>query len=114
MPRLATLPAVVAPVFLSMSVRAETLQWAQQLGTSDWDQGHSASADGLGNVYISGRTDGSLEGTNAGGSDAFISKGDESGTLLWTQLLGTSEDDAGIRRARWILKSLSVTAASCG
>jgi hypothetical protein len=32
------------------------------------------SADGLGNVYISGYTEGSLGGTNAGGTDAFVAK----------------------------------------
>ena len=39
------------------------------------------SADGLGNVYISGYTDGSLGGPNAGGYDAFVSKYDAAGTL---------------------------------
>ena len=42
---------------------------------------HGVSADGLGNVYISGYTDGSLGGPNAGGDDAFVSKYDAAGTL---------------------------------
>ncbi len=70
-----------------------TLQWFRQLGTSDEDVSHGVSADGLGNVYISGYTRGSLGGTNAGDRDAFTSKYDASGTLLWTEQLGTSSDD---------------------
>jgi hypothetical protein len=53
----------------------------------------AVSADGLGSVYISGYTSGSLEGTNVGYYDAFLSKFDASGTLEWTQQLGTSEGD---------------------
>ena len=44
----------------------------------------------MGNVYISGFTQGGdLGGPNAGGDDAFVSKYDANGTLQWTQQLGT-------------------------
>jgi len=61
------------------SARAQTLEWTRQLGTSDTDQSNGVSADGLGNVYISG-------------TDPFISKYDDSGTLQWTQQLGSSSN----------------------
>ena len=77
----------------SSSARGQTLEWTRQLGTSEWDVSYGVSADGLGNVYISGLTDGSLGGTNAGNSDAFISKYDAGGTLQWTRQLGTSTRD---------------------
>ena len=80
--------------FVSKYDASGTLEWTQQLGTSQQDTSHGVSADGLGNVYISGWTAGSLEGTNAGGYDAFVSKYDASGTLEWTRQLGTSEYDA--------------------
>ena len=51
------------------------------------------AADGLGNVYISGRTLGSLGGPNAGGNDAFVSKYDAAGNFQWTHQLGTSGHD---------------------
>ncbi len=51
------------------------------------------STDGLGNVYISGWTTGSLDGANAGEFDAFVAKYDAAGNLQWTQQLGTSSDD---------------------
>ncbi|MCH8046490.1 MAG: SBBP repeat-containing protein, partial [Planctomycetes bacterium] len=75
------------------SARGETLEWIRQFGTSSNEEGWDVSADGLGNVYFSGSTEGSLEGTSAGGRDAFISKYDDSGTLQWTRQLGTSSRD---------------------
>jgi hypothetical protein len=66
------------------------LLWTRQLGTSRWDESRGVAADGLGNVYISGVTKGSLSGPNAGGTDAFVSKYDSKGELLWTRQLGTS------------------------
>lgn len=69
------------------------LLWTRQLGTSEEDQCRGVSADGLGNVYITGFTAGSLDGPNAGGFDAFVSKYDGQGNLLWTRQLGTPEND---------------------
>lgn len=70
-----------------------TLEWARQLGTLEADTSTSVSVDGLGNVYISGYTAGSLEGPNAGGYDAFVSKYSSSGTILWARQIGTSSWD---------------------
>ena len=80
--------------FVSKYDAAGTLQWTRQLGTSADDPSFGVSADGLGNVYISGATDGSLGGPNAGGPpDAFVSKYDAAGNLQWTRQLGTSSLD---------------------
>ena len=65
--------------------------WIRQIGTSSRDGGAAVSADGLGNVYIAGYTEGSLGGPLAGVEDAFLSKFDTDGSLLWTRQLGTSE-----------------------
>jgi hypothetical protein len=54
------------------------------------------STDGHGNVYLSGSTQGSLDGTNAGeGGDAFFAKYDGAGNLLWARQFGTSANEAG-------------------
>jgi hypothetical protein len=79
--------------FVSKYDAAGQLQWTQQLGTSLQDLGSSVSADGLGNVYISGSTYGSLYGTNAGEQDAFVSKYDAAGNLQWSRQLGTNGRD---------------------
>ncbi|BBO31877.1 SBBP repeat-containing protein [Lacipirellula parvula] len=70
-----------------------TLLWIRQLGTTAYDLGYAVSTDGMGNAYLVGRTDGNLFGTNAGAQDAFFTKYDASGTLLWTEQLGTSGTD---------------------
>jgi hypothetical protein len=81
--------------FISKYDTAGVLQWTRQFGTSansgDWRLG--VSADGLGNVYISGHTFGSLGGPNAGGSDAFVSKYDAVGNFLWSRQWGTSASE---------------------
>ena len=79
--------------FVSKYDAAGNLQWTRQLGTSLVDESFGVSADGLGNVYISGSTQGSLGGTNAGDYDAFVSKFDAAGNLQWTRQLGTSSND---------------------
>ena len=67
-----------------------TLQWTQQLGSSAFDYGYSAVTDSIGDVYITGWTNGDLGGTNQGSNDAFLAKYDGDGTLLWTEQLGSS------------------------
>jgi len=51
--------------------------------------------DGSGNAYITGRTFGSLGGSNAGGCDAFVAKYNSGGDLQWAPQIGTSGDDRG-------------------
>lgn len=69
------------------------LQWTRQLGTVSDDQGVGISADALGGIYISGATQGSLDGINAGDWDSFVSKYDAAGNLRWTRQLGTAFSD---------------------
>lgn len=86
-----------AIVFLNVApTNAESpyqLTWQRQFGSSDPEQSCGVSADGLGSVYVSGTTWGSLGGTNAGGHDAFLAKYDVAGNMAWSQQLGTSADD---------------------
>lgn len=69
------------------------VQWTRQLGTGSDDESYGVSADALGNVFITGYTDGSLGGTNAGLQDAWVSKYDAAGNNLWTQQLGSTSFD---------------------
>ena len=74
--------------------------WTRQMGTSSNDHSSSVVVDADGDIFISGSTRGSLGGPNAGSNDpffstydAFVSKYDTSGGLLWTLQLGTSRHD---------------------
>ena len=73
--------------------------WSQQIGTSSDDLSRSVAVDASGNAYISGWTGGSLGGTSAGITDAFLSKFDASGNELWSQQIGTSSGDVSYSMA---------------
>jgi hypothetical protein len=79
--------------FLSKYDESGNVLWTRQNGSSQDDGFHAVSADGLGNVYAAGGTRGDLAGPNAGNDDAFLSKYDDAGNLLWTRQFGTATDD---------------------
>ena len=73
-----------------------TKQWTQQLGSSKKDYGLASNVDSKGNIYVSGFTEGGLDGnTNSGERDIFLVKYNSSGTKQWTQQLGTPTFDEG-------------------
>lgn len=69
--------------------------WSQQIGTAERDQSHSVAVDGAGNAFISGYTRGNLDGPNAGGDDAFLTKFDTTGNEQWSRQIGTTSNDYG-------------------
>ncbi len=77
-------------------------QWTRQLGTSSHEIGNGISADSVGNIYVTGSTDGNLDGNiSAGGSlngDIYVVKYNSDGIKQWTQQFGSppSEYSYGI------------------
>jgi hypothetical protein len=69
--------------------------WIRQLGTGGSDESLDVSADGLGNIYISGRTGNYLAGPSAGLSDAYLAKYDSLGSIQWVRQLGSPTFDYG-------------------
>ncbi|MEO1375300.1 MAG: SBBP repeat-containing protein [Cyanobacteria bacterium J06635_10] len=67
--------------------------WTKQLGTEGDDFSNGIAVDRAGNVYITGFTDGSLGGDNAGYYDTWLAKYNSSGNQLWKTQLGTADDD---------------------
>ncbi len=69
------------------------LLWGKQFGSSSTDLISSACVDSGNNLYVVGTTDGNLFGTNAGGTDAFVTKFSPNGVVLWSKQLGTPTQD---------------------
>ena len=84
------------------------------MGTGFAERARGVSADGLGNVYVTGETYGSLDGDNAGSADAFLSKFSSAGVLLWTEQLGTSSEDQGCDVSADALGNVFITGRTLG
>ena len=72
-----------------------TKLWTRLLGTGSYDYSTALTTGNDGAIYVSGYTEGNLDGqTYSGGDyDAFITKYNPDGTKVWTKLLGTNGDD---------------------
>lgn len=89
----ATIIGNTIDAFISKYDATGDLQWTRQYATEGIDVSYGVSADGLGNVYIAGATTGSLAVPNLGTWDAFVSKYDADGNLLWTRQRATDGID---------------------
>jgi len=71
-------------------------QWTVVNGTAFSDLGWDVAVDTAGDVYLTGMTEGALEGnTQHGGRDIFISKYDADGVHQWTAQPGTNNYEYG-------------------
>ncbi len=66
--------------------------WNQQFGTADSENSWALANDGS-NIYVAGSTSGNLAGSDLGGEDAYLSKFDRDGNLLWARQFGSSTFD---------------------
>jgi hypothetical protein len=80
--------------FLAKYSDAGVFLWAKQFGSTGIDYVWDVAADGAGNAYTVGQTNGALGGPNAGGQfDVFVTKHDAAGTQQWIRQIGTSSDE---------------------
>ena len=68
--------------------------WTKQFGSTSNDYAHAVAVDANGNAYITGSTNGGLDGNvNAGSMDVFLVKYSPDGQKVWTRQIGTAGDD---------------------
>ncbi len=73
-----------------------TKQWARLLGSSALDYGYGIKVTSAGAVYVTGMTEGALDGNaSAGGRDIYIAKYNTDGLQQWVKQLGTGQEDGG-------------------
>ena len=83
-------------IFLVKYNSSGVKQWTKQLGTSSYDSGYGVTVDSSNNIYVTGSTQGGLDGnTNSGKSDIILVKYNSSGVKQWTKQLGTSSHETG-------------------
>jgi hypothetical protein len=85
------------------NVQAQEFAWARQLGGNGVDEGNGVAVDGRGNVLTVGDFEGTVDFdpgpgvfnlASAGVLDAFVSKLDAAGNLLWARRLGGASSDS--------------------
>ena len=99
-----TVFAGVIDAFVAKFNTSGTIQWSTYYGGSNDDYTTGIATDGSGNVYITGytqstsgiATSGAYQTTFGGGScDAFISKFNTSGAIMWATYYGGSGPELG-------------------
>jgi hypothetical protein len=91
-----------------------SVQWTRQFGTDTEEEGRGVSADPFGNVYVSGWTRGNLFEPNVGAEDAYLSKYDGMGNLLWGRQLGSNSNDLGFGVSADVLGNVFITGHTNG
>ena len=70
--------------------------WTSQFGTKKNESVRNIKIDKDGKLYLTGQTEGDLKGTNHGEADAFLTKLNENGEVLWSRQVGTKDYDVGV------------------
>ncbi len=78
--------------FVSKFDKSGVKKWTRLLGaTGAYSTALSVTTDPSGNIFVTGSTDGSLEGfTKTGRDDGFVTKFNSEGTKLWTKQFGST------------------------
>jgi hypothetical protein len=88
---------IIAAIILSTSTLNSKSQtsfiWGRQFGTEKGEYALNHVVDQNGNIYISGKTAGNMDGVNYGKNDGFVTKIDSLGNIKWSKQFGTNEDE---------------------
>lgn len=101
--------------FVAKYSSAGVRQWTRQIGTAEQDVFYDAAVDTDDNIYVTGRTQGGLDGkTHFGNHDIAVLKYKNDGTKLWSRQLGTSGDDQGASIATDRINNVYVVGRASG
>ena len=93
--RLLTILFVFTVAILTTARAQLSVQWVTQYGSSGADVPNALTVDGLGQIWVTGYSTGSLGGANAGISDVFLSRLSPAGSVNFTRQRGGTGSDVG-------------------
>jgi hypothetical protein len=75
--------------------------WLRQVAPASGDQANTVSVDSTGNVYVGGQVNSAIASgqVNAGGADAYVTKLDDKGNVVYQRQFGTSGTDSASKTA---------------
>lgn len=97
-----------------------TKVWTRILGAAEMDFANGITTGLDGSIYITGRTNGPLDGqaligsSDGYGGDVFLTKYSPDGTKVWTRLFGTKEAETGFGLATGLDGSIYIVGYSWG
>ena len=89
------IPLVLFSVVGMTDSFGQTIQWSDQFESDTFESGSGITVDSSDSVYVTGTTSGSLFGTIAGESDAFVIKYDTNGNKVWAKQFGSDHQEWG-------------------
>jgi hypothetical protein len=88
-------PGLTDVVVRKLDASGTTISWTKALGSVKDDSGAAVAVDGNGNIFVGGTVNGAIAGQTAGlYGDAFVTKYDPSGNLLWTRQFATTTTES--------------------
>lgn len=85
---------IFVSLLISVTSKSQTsFVWGKQFGTDKDEYVLNHLTDQSGNIFVSGKTTGNLDGVNKGNNDGFLTKIDSLGNTLWTRQFGTGSDE---------------------
>jgi Beta-propeller repeat len=104
--RYGVLFVAMSAVSLAGVTQAQQTAWSgiKQFGTEETDRGYFSVIDEQGNFYVSGYTQGDLDGSGpgvaAGSFDIYVVKFDPEGNVVWIRQFGSPGEDTAVAIAR--------------
>ncbi len=87
---------IIAVILFSAFINAKSqtsFVWGRQFGSTEEDYTLNHVVDKYGNIYVAGKTKGSMDGQNLGENDGYIIKIDSLSNTIWTKQFGTPQND---------------------